>query len=65
MIKHTMLSVENNKKLLKNDALGIQELLTLFEYEHTTPNVPFRPKGGDLFIFKSQKKDDWKADGHT
>ena len=64
MIKHTMLSVENNKKILKNDALDIQELLTLFEYEHTTPNVPFRP-GGDLFIFKSQKKDDWKADGHT
>ena len=59
-----MLTLERNSKLLRKNSLGISELLTLFEYEETTSEIPLRPKGGDLFIFKSKKKDDWKADGH-
>ena len=62
-----LLSVENNIKLLNKDALGISRLLTLFNYEETVSEIPFRPKGGDIFTFKNTagRKDDWKADGHT
>jgi len=62
-----MLSVENNVKLLRKEALGVSELLTLFEYEQTISELPFRPHGGQLFIFRStdSKKMDWTADGHS
>ena len=53
-------------KLLTKDALGV-ELLTLFEYPDAISDIHFRPKGGEIFVFKSSssKKDNWKADGHT
>ena len=59
-----MLSVENNVKLLNKDALGVSELLILFNYEKTVSEIPFRPKGGDIFMCNNTagRKDDWKAD---
>ena len=62
-----MLEVENNAKLLTKDSLGVAELLTLFEYPNAISEIPFRRKGGEIFVFKSSsgKKNDWKADGHT
>ena len=44
-----MLEVENNIKLLTKDALGA-DLLTLFEYPDAISEIPFRPKGGDIFV---------------
>ena len=54
-----------NVKLLTKDALGVAELLTLFEYPDAISEIPFRPEGGEMFVFKSAsgKKDEWKADG--
>ena len=62
-----MLEVEINVKLLTKGALGVAELLALFKYPDAISEIPFRPKGGAIFVFKisSSKKDDWKADGHT
>ena len=48
-----MLEVENNAKLLTKDSLGVAELLTLFEYQNAISEIPFRPKGGEIFVLKS------------
>ena len=64
-----MLSVEKNVNLITKDAVGVSELLTLFDYNETISEIPFRPKGGEIFIFKSftgkKIKAEWKANVHT
>ena len=61
-----MLLLENNKKVILKGTIGISELLILFKCEHTTSEIPFRPRGGDLFVYENDQglQDDWKADGH-
>ena len=48
-----MLEVENNVKLLTKDALGLAELLILFEYPDAISEIPFQLKGAEIFVFKS------------
>ena len=62
-----LIKVQNNKTLIRRDTLALPELFQLFKSEHTSSEIPFRPKGGDVIVFKNSdgKKDDWKADGHS
>ena len=51
----------------KKSPLSTGEVLALFNSDDTVDSIPFRPNGGQIFIFKppsSIEKDDWKADGH-
>lgn len=48
--------------------LNLCEVLDLFQSNETVGSIPFRPKGGQIFVFKPgvpSKKNDWKADGHS
>ena len=59
------------KKTLQENRLSI---ITIKEAEHillneeiATASIPFRPKGGDVFLFEADsfhKRNDHKADGH-
>lgn len=55
-------------KYFRETPLNLPQILNFFKAINVTPEIPFRPTGGDLFVFKTTdllKKDDWKADGHT
>ena len=55
--------------LRKETSLNAEEILNMLtEPSETVSNIPFRPKGGSLYIFKPEtplKRNDWKADGHS
>ena len=58
----------NNGKYIRYYPLSTPEIQQLFNAESTVAEIPFRPSGGDLFIFRNDdvlKQNDWKADGHT
>ena len=51
----------------KQIPLTTGEVLELFRSDNTVQSIPFRPSGGQIFLFKPPspiEKDDWKADGH-
>ena len=63
--ENSPLAVLNNQ----NTPLKIQEALNIMlaNEDSGISALPFRPKGGQVFVFKpldSNSKDDWKADGH-
>lgn len=54
----------------RQSSLTSEEILNLFNDNEaeTVTSIPFRPKGGSLYIFKTtnpNKRNDWKADGHS
>ena len=55
-------------KFVRELPLGTTEILALFKSSEAVTNIPFRPSGGDLFLFSTEdplRIDDWKSDGHT
>jgi len=60
---------QNNPSLVgRNNALPLEEVLSLLNSEEHPGSgaVPFRPKAGEVYIFKPGGKinrDDWRADG--
>ena len=51
----------------KQIPLTTREVLDWFNSVNVENKLPFRPKGGQIFLFKPLhpiEKDDWKADGH-
>ena len=65
-------NTDNSPLAVLNDQhnpLKLQDALNIMlEHEdHGISAIPFRPKGGQVFVFKPSDalhKDDWKADGH-
>ncbi|XP_034021924.1 uncharacterized protein LOC117506533 [Thalassophryne amazonica] len=53
--RHTTITVEEAFCILNDKSLN------------TTASIPFRPHGGEVFLFKAEgpfQRNDWKADGH-
>ena len=62
------LRIEKEKNaFLRQSSLSAKEILESFEFDETVTDVPFRPKGGSLYIVKTTEKTmkDWKADGYS
>ena len=57
------------KNTTKRISLTAAEVLHYLKYpEETVSTIPFRPKGGSIYIFRPDhpsKINDWKADGHS
>ena len=56
-----------NGKYIRATSLNLSQILNFFRTDNVTTEIPFRPSGEELFVFKHPdilKKDDWKADGH-
>ena len=59
---------EEYPNLIRKSPLSSVEILDFFKSKDTVSTIPFRPKGGQVFIYKtdvSNKRNDWKADGHA
>jgi hypothetical protein len=63
--------IDKNKAIpLKEDvntSLSLQEIVAFLQSDKATNLVPFRPKGGEVYLFKPTKpqcKSDWRADGY-
>ena len=54
-------------RYIRTTSLSLSQILSFFKIDNVTLEIPSRPSGGELFVFKQPdilKKDDWKADGH-
>lgn len=50
-------------KNINSNSLTAEELDTLFS-SHMRVDRLDKPKAGEVFLFHSDKKDDWRADGY-
>ena len=51
----------------RNFPLAISDVDHLFLYHKCNKTVPFRPKGGEVYVFRpddSSEINDWVSDGH-
>ena len=66
--KEVELHIEKEKTVVhQQTALAKSVILELFTSDNTVIDVPFRPKGGSLYVVKTNEKskNDWKADGYA
>ena len=60
-------STEEPVATRRNSPLAVSDVDHMFLYQKCNKTVPFRPKGGEVYVFRpddSSEINDWVSDGH-